>query len=207
MTLVTNKGIRIGAKQLSGVRADEWHSDASFTNRPGVANFLLAKELPEAGGDTMFANMYLAYETLSAAFQRLAESLEGIHDVSLSPDYQRLNPESREKRRDAAPPAAHPLVRVHPETGRKSLYVGGFLRNFVGMSEEESQPIVSFLNSHATRYEFLYRHRWKLGDLVMWDNRCAMHYAVMDYDQGDSRSMQRCMLLPPESGRLYVGQA
>jgi taurine dioxygenase len=101
------------------------------------------------------------------------------------------------------PPVVHPLVRINPDSGRKALYVGDRIRHFVGMSEEESRPLVDFLNAHATRYEFTYRHRWTAGDLVIWDNRGAMHQALKDYDLNQDRHMFRCSLLAPKAGYVY----
>ena len=197
-----NKPVTLGGQELVRVRADAWHSDSSFTDRPGTANFLLAKELPQAGGDTMFANMYLAYEALSPTLKQIAESLEGIHLVDLSPDFLEMSPERQAQRAAEYPPAVHPVVRVHPETGRKTLYVGEFMQTFAGMTDEESEPLLSVFNRCATSYEVTYRHRWRKHDLVMWDNRASMHYAVPDFDPQESRIMQRCLLHPSRSGRL-----
>ena len=200
---INNQPSTIGGKQFGGGIADMWHSDRAFTDRPQSLAFLNAKALPETGGDTLFANMYLAYETLSPKLRNLIEPLEGVHDVSRTSSFPRLSPQMQAERLRVNPPVVHSLVRVHPETGRKALYVGDRVRNFVGMSEEESRPLVDFLNRHATRYEFTYRHRWNVDDLVIWDNRCAMHLALRDYDLTQHRRMFRCSLLAPKSGYIY----
>jgi taurine dioxygenase len=152
--------------------------------------------MPEVGGDTMWANMYLAYEALSEPMKNFLSGLRAIHDYSHAYDTYfaktkerpPLTPEQKAK----TPPVQHPAVRVHPVTGKKALYVNpGFTVGFVGMPEEESQPILDFLFRHSTRPEFIYRHKWRVNDLVFWDNRCTMHYALSDYDFSVRRHMQR----------------
>jgi taurine dioxygenase len=203
ISLIVNKPVQIEGKWIATQQADKWHSDRSFADRPASATFLLSKELPEVGGDTMFANLYLAYESLSPAFKRMIDPLEGVHDVTLSGNFPRESAEVQAERVRLHPPIVHPLVRTHPETGRKALFAGGFLRKVAGMTEEESQPLTEFFGRHATSYEFVYRHRWKPNDLLMWDNRCALHVAVQDYDPSSLRRMQRCQLIAPISGRFY----
>ena len=140
--------------------------------------------------------MYMAYETLSPAFRTAIGELAAVQDICCSP-----NPESySERRRQLVPPTAQPLVRVHPDTGRAALYLGGYARRLAGMTQEESRPLLAFLMRHATRYEFMYRHRWTANDLLMWDNRCAMHYGLMDYDQAELRRLQRSSILGVPSG-------
>ena len=106
---------------------------------------------------------------------------------------------------DRPAPAVHPAVKVHPETKRKSLFLGQRVRRFVGMTEEESRPLLDFLKQHAVAYEFTYRHRWNMNDLLMWDNRCTLHIALCDYImQRDPRLMMRCAVTGPESGYSYT---
>ena len=202
INIVANKPVVYGGKTLQTLIADKWHTDMSFSVRSATASFLNAKTLPPIGGDTMFANMYLAYEALTPSMKAFAETLEGVHDVSLAPDFHRYTPELQAERKRNHPPVIHKVVRVHPETGRKGIFAGGFLRHFVGFSEKESRPLINFFNEHATAYEFVYRHHWKPNDLLMWDNRCTMHYAVQDYDTSLLRTLQRCTLFAPVSGRL-----
>ena len=156
------------------------------------------------GGETLFANMYLAYESLSPALQAIVERLDAVRDVAKTPSFQRLDPAAREASRKRTPPIAHPLVRAHPETGRKALYLSTFITHIDGMSEEESRPLIDMLLAHATRYEFTYRHRWSLGDMVMWDNRCTMHLAVQDYDPAQLRHMDRSSTIGPVCGRIVA---
>jgi taurine dioxygenase len=199
----TNTPVAGGKVPLYSNRADQWHSDRSFSDRPATGTFLFAKELPDAGGDTMFANMYMAYETLSPALQRLIEPLEAIYDFTLSPSFPTLSPEVQDEWRRLNPPMVHPVVRTHSETGRKALCLDArLIRSFLGMKGDETKPILNTLYCHATRYEFTYRHRWSARDLVLWDNRCAMHYAVPDFNPRQLRQMERVSLLAPKSGYL-----
>jgi taurine dioxygenase len=192
--LVSSQPISINGKPAGGIPAlPRWHTDESFKEHPAAATFLLAKALPAVGGDTMFANMYMAYETLSPALREILDGLQAVQDRSLWPDGLDKNDPAVRAMYAENPPVAHPIVQVHPETGRKSLYVDECkVRNIVGMTEEETKPLIDFLVRHATRYELVYRHRWAINDLVMWDNRCSMHLAVADYDPRQTRCMMRC---------------
>jgi taurine dioxygenase len=179
-----------------------WHSDRSYTERPATATFVLSKEIPQVGGDTMFANQYMAYETLSPKFQEIVAGLSAVHSQSnLKLTSLKVSPEVAAGYRGVDRSAIHPVVKVHPATGKAALYVGDRVRQFVGMTVEESRPIIDHLNRHAVQYEFTYRHRWHVQDLVMWDNRCLMHYAPLDYDpQTEPRFMWRCSLVGPKTG-------
>ena len=152
----------------------------------------------------MFTNMYAAYGALSPKMQALLEGLDGVHDATLIKGFKRRSPETMAEQRRLNPPIAHPVVRVHPETGRKALYVSERVRQFAGMTEEESRPLLDFLNAHVAQPEFVYRHRWSVGDLVMWDNRCTMHVALADYDvDSETRVMLRTTTLGDRSGYMY----
>ena len=202
--VIANKPVTVDGKHVAGyARADRWHSDHSFTIHPTTLTLLVAKELPEIGGDTMWANQYLAYEALSPAMRRMLEQLAALHDIRQGPAFSKVDPSKQRQLVSQSAPVAQPVVQVHPETGRKALYVGSRLRKFVGLTEEESLPLIDFLNRHAVRYEFVYRHRWTVGDLVMWDNRCSMHFAVQDYDQRFTRRLLRCSLVGARSGEYY----
>ncbi len=189
--------IKEGGKLKGAIHAGQfWHSDLSYKEKPSLGSLLLCREMPAVGGDTMWANMYTAYDTLSDAMKAFIDGLKAVHDYSHAydtyfsklPDRPPLTPEQRAK----TPPVEHPMVRTHPVTGRKALYVNsGFTKGIVGMPEEESRPILDFLFRHSTRPEFTYRHRWQIHDMVFWDNRCAMHYAVADYDSTVRRHMHR----------------
>lgn len=174
-----------------------WHSDTTYLEVPPMASLLVAREVPEAGGDTLFANMYLAYETLSDGMKRLLDGLRAINS-SANADVSR----TREDRiKDSARAgaheeyvAAHPVVRVHPETGRRALYVNvAHTVRFEGMTREESAPILDYLYRHQVRPEFTCRLHWRPGSLALWDNRCVQHNAINDY-QGHRRLLHRITL-------------
>ena len=163
-----------------------WHSDMSYKPLPAMGSLLYAFEVPAVGGDTLFANMYRAYETLSVGMRRLLDGLHTVHDFgyadrvyfSRRADGGQLTPQQRL----ATPPATHPAVRTHPVTGRRALFVNpGFTARCADMTEEESRPLLDFLCRHATGPDLVYRHEWRAGDLVFWDNRCTMHKALRDY--------------------------
>ena len=172
-----------------------WHSDTAYLEHPPMASMLYALEIPPYGGDTIFANQYLAYEALSEGLRTRLGALLGVNS-SLKADASR----TREDRLRAAGVESkvligeHPVVRTHPETGRKALYVNvGHTTHFKGMSEEESRPLLEYLFRHQVRPEFTCRFRWEPGSLAFWDNRCAQHNAVNDY-QGFGRVMHRVTL-------------
>ncbi len=171
-----------------------WHSDMSYKPEPSMGSLMYALEVPEVGGDTMFANMYLAYERLSEGMRQMLDGLEAVHDFghadrvffSRREDGGRLNESQRQK----VPPAQHPVVRTHPVSGRRALFVNeGFTSHFAGMTEEESRPLLDFLYGQAADPTLVYRHRWQHKDLVFWDNRCSMHKAIKDYEA--ARHMHR----------------
>jgi taurine dioxygenase len=197
--LVTNRHIG-GRPSETRNTGRNWHADLTYTTRPAKASFLNCKSKPPVGGDTMFANTYLAYETLSAPMQEFLEKREAIHDASLIKGIEKRDPEKVADLKRRNPPVAHPVVKVHPETGRKALCLGQRIRGFVDMTEEESAPILHFLNEHAGSPEFVYRHRWSLHDLLMWDNRATMHVALADFDQSKERHMIRTSILGEPSG-------
>jgi taurine dioxygenase len=199
--LVTNKPIG-GKPSETRNTGRNWHADLTYTPRPAKGSLLLCKEKPAVGGDTMWANLYLAYETLSAPMREFLDKLEAIHDFSLVKGIEKRDPEKVAELRRLNPPVAHAVVKTHPDTGRKSLFLGQRIRGFVGMTEEESAPILGFLNQHATSPEFVYRHRWSVNDLVMWDNRCTLHVALPDFDQTRIRHMTRTSLVGEVTGRV-----
>lgn len=174
-----------------------WHSDTTYLDEPPMATLLLAREVPPAGGDTMFADQYAAYEALSPAMQELLAPLRAVNSSALA-DVSR----TREDRiREHAPidelpvyEAVHPVVRTHPETGRKALYVNvAHTARFEGMTDEESRPLLQFLFQHQVRPEFTCRFRWAVGSLALWDNRCVQHNPVNDY-HGYKRLLHRITL-------------
>ncbi len=174
-----------------------WHSDTAYLERPPMATMLIARETPARGGDTLFANMYLAYETLSDGMKRMLDGLIAVNS-SAKADTTRTR-EDRVKdsgKTDAKKEyvAEHPVVRTHPETGRKALYInGGHTLRFKDMSVEESAPLLNYLQQHAVRPEFTCRFRWEVGSIALWDNRCTQHNPVNDY-HGFRRVMHRVTL-------------
>jgi taurine dioxygenase len=204
--MVTNEPKPDGAPSDTKYTGRQWHSDMSFTLVPSLGSLLRCISVPEVGGDTMFANMYLAYETLSDGMKSLIAGLHGIH---LSGTRKIANTETgvprAEEQRRINPPVAQPVVRVHPETGRKALYIGEKVKRFEEMPEEESKPLIDYLVAHATRPEFVYRHRWRKDDVMVWDNRCTMHLALGDFDETQLRHMERTTVLGTPSGRVAQG--
>jgi taurine dioxygenase len=180
-------------KGRPGARNDYWHSDISHAEQPPSASVLHALDVPEGRGDTMFCNMYRAYEGLSGGLREVLRGLSALHSGMAT--YARSLEHSDARPIDAAevkPPRAHPVVRTHPGTGRSALFVNPhFTTGFDGMTEDESRPLLDTLYAFATRPENVYRHRWRAGDVVMWDNRCTMHYAVMDYTEDMPRLLHR----------------
>jgi taurine dioxygenase len=172
-----------------------WHSDTSYLARPPMASMLYAVETPPRGGDTLFANQYLAYQTLSEGLQQTLAGLVGVNS-SAKADVSK----TREDRlRDAGAElkvliGEHPVVRTHPETGRKALYLNfGHTARFRGWTEPESAPLLDYLFMHQVKPEFTCRFQWEPGSLAFWDNRCAQHYPVNDY-HGFRRVMHRVTL-------------
>jgi taurine dioxygenase len=174
-----------------------WHSDTTYLQEPPMATLLVAREVPEAGGDTLFANQYLAFETLSETLRDLLARLKGVAS-SAKADASRTREDRIRSDGSAAArnllEAEHPVVRTHPETGRKALFANrAHTVRIAGMTEAESAPLLEFLFRHQIRPEFTCRFRWTPGALAIWDNRCAQHYAMNDY-QGKRRVMQRITL-------------
>lgn len=172
-----------------------WHSDTTYLNRPPMASMLYALQTPERGGDTLFANQYLAYETLPGDMR---DELDGLIAVNTSTKAEATRTRE-ERQRDSGDRlqvlvAKHPAVRTHPETGRKSLYVNvGHTTHFEGRSQQESEQLLGELFEHQTRREFTCRFEWRPGSLAFWDNRCTLHFPVNDY-HGSRRVMHRVTL-------------
>ena len=182
----------------------DWHTDNSHLPVAAAATLLRALDLPEVGGDTMFANMYRAYDMLSDGMKKLLEPLYGVHMLSRAV-YDLSTPERAAVSWIRYPAAAHPAVRVHPESGRKALYVNGQVRMFVGMTGVESRALLSHLCEIAVDQHNVYRHKWRKNDLVMWDNRCLLHRALADYDRTQIRHMERTTVHGTMTGYAYQG--
>jgi taurine dioxygenase len=163
--------------------ADEWHSDITFREQPSVMAILNMVKCPEVGGDTMWANMYKAYEDLSAPLRDLCDGLTALHDATPHglPDTM----------------AVHPVVRVHPVTGRRSLFVNEhFTRRIVELSHDESEALLGYLTRWVSNPRFTVRYRWSKGTIAMWDNRCTQHFVLNDFDE--ERIIQRVTVMGDE---------
>jgi taurine dioxygenase len=160
-----------------------WHSDLSYMPRPSLGSMLHAQELPSEGGDTLFANQHRAWDGLPAALKKAVEGRRAEHwYLCKYAELQKRNPwrpELTQAQIDAVPAVAQPIVRTHPETGRKALFVSEhFTTRVLDLPEDESRALLGELFAHSTRPEFVYRHRWQPGDMVFWDNRSLMHLAA-----------------------------
>ncbi len=178
-------------KQWVNGRNDVWHSDITFSERPPLGSVLYCREITEGLGDTLFCSMRRAYENLSPGLQRTLEQLAAEHSSSRM--VERNNSQRYNVPIDnVPPPVSHPVVRTNRSNGKKNLFVNPiYTIRFSGMTEEESNPLLNYLYEQATRPDNVYRHRWKVGDVVMFDNRCAMHYVVVDYGPEMHRLMHR----------------
>ena len=193
-----------GHEQIAEVKKDTdqeiniggaWHTDHSYDQIPAMGSILLARETPKTGGDTLFTNMYRAYENLSDGLKETLESMNachssrhvfGAHTGYAEASNQRIgNPEL------ATQDAIHPVIITHPESKRKALYVNPeFTVNFEGWTKEESKPLLNYLTEHSTRSENITRFKWEPGSIAFWDNRCTWHFALNDYP-GEKRLMHR----------------
>ena len=176
-----------------------WHSDTTYLEIPALGSLLYAKEVPVRGGDTLFANMYLAYETLSPGLRRLLDGLRAVNSAGKNKEILRSDHAASGAMTATAVDARglraeHPVVRRHPVTGRKALYVNrAHTVAFKDMSEAESAGLLDYLFDHAAREDFTCRFRWEAGSLALWDNRCTQHYPLNDYD-GQRRVMHRATI-------------
>ena len=185
-----------GDKSAAG---ESWHADTTMMANPPMGAILFAMETPEFGGDTLFANQYLAYETLSDGMKRMLEDLKAVHnDSRVAGPLAKKNATRTSKVREdddwRMTENVHPVVRTHPETGRKCLFINGiYVHHFEGLTVEESMPLLRYLYDHSCRPEFTCRFRWRAGSVAFWDNRCVQHLAI--HDNHDAvRRMQRTQL-------------
>lgn len=188
--------VRKEAEQKKNIGGD-WHTDHSYDQSPALGSVLLAHEVPETGGDTVFASMYAAYEALSDGLKETLRNLRAVHSSRHVFGLKGRNRESDDLATRIGNPelatqdAVHPVVITHPDTGRRALYVNpGFTLRFEGWSDAESKPLLDYLYAHSVRPEFLCRFSWRPGSIAFWDNRSTWHYAVNDY-QGQRRLMHR----------------
>lgn len=195
---------RVDGRPIGVIDAgDAWHSDFSYREVPSRATVLYALRIPEAGGDTEFADMYAAYETLPEATKQRIDGLRGVHTINklrnprivIAPE--RENAAEYYRARGAeSPDVSHPIVRTHPDTGRRSLYVSPrFTIGIADMDDDEAQELLDELFAHQLRPELIYRHPWRPGDVVMWDNRCTIHRACGGHLYPDIRTIHRITVL------------
>lgn len=177
-----------------------WHSDVTYQEKPALGSVLYALEVPPYGGDTLFANQYLAYETLSDGMKNMLDGVKAVHSAGrvYGPEanqgngaMDRYTSMKVQRSERAAETMRHPVVRTHPETHRKCLFVNGaFTTGLADMTEDESRPLLDYLYKQASRPEFTCRFRWEEGSVAFWDNRCVQHFALNDY-HGHRRRMHR----------------
>ncbi len=167
-------------KPTGKVGSLRWHTDKSFRPQPSMATILHAVAMPPEGGDTVFANMYAAYDALSEDEKMELDGVGVVHSWELSRD--NIGRTITEWERRDAPPMTHPLARTHPDTGRKCLFMGTHASHLEGIPMEKGRARIERLEAHATQPQFLYRHHWKAGDVLMWDNRCLLHHADANFD-------------------------
>jgi taurine dioxygenase len=164
-----------------------WHADTTHAAKPPALSMLLARIIPEVGGDTMWSNVYLAYDRLSAGLRETLDGLRAVHQGTTLAVEAGLDKK--------AVTQTHPVVRTHPITGRKALFVNGdYTTHIDGWTAEESAPLLEYLYAQVARAEYVYRHKWQVGDLVIWDNRCTQHAVVGDTG-GAERVLHRVTLL------------
>jgi taurine dioxygenase len=174
-----------------------WHSDTAYLDQPPMATMLVAREVPPAGGDTLFASQYAAYEALSPALRALLDPLRAVNSSARADVSKTREDRIRDAGDEPLPDyeAVHPVVRTHPETGRKALYVNvAHTARFDGMTEAESRPLLEFLFHHQVQPELTCRFHWEVGSVALWDNRGVQHNPVNDY-HGHKRVMHRITLM------------
>ena len=175
-------------------QSNTWHTDLTYEAKPPKACVLRAVEVPAAGGDTMWNNLYAAYDALSEPMKEFLDDMTAVHYIAviMPSDFleQKYSPQQVTRFHEATPPVEHPVVRTHPETGRKCLFVNrNFTSHIKGLSRSESDAQLGFLIQHIEQPEFAVRFHWMRDSIAMWDNRCTQHYAVVDYDR--QRTMHR----------------
>ncbi|MCK0100422.1 TauD/TfdA family dioxygenase [Qipengyuania sp. S6317L1] len=172
--------LRIAHGPKSRGQENYWHSDVTWREKPSLGSILLAREVPECGGDTLFANMHLAYERLSEQMQRICEGLTAVHDIARV--FAKRLDKAPADLHERFPPIRHPVIRTHPETGEKAIYVNtAFTSHIEGLSEKESAWLLDHLYATAKDAEIQCRFRWQAGSIAFWDNRVCQHLAASDY--------------------------
>ncbi|HXT04514.1 MAG TPA: TauD/TfdA family dioxygenase [Casimicrobiaceae bacterium] len=172
-----------------------WHTDGSWRRRAGQATIIYGEVMPRTGGETHFCDMYGAYERLDAAWKARIASLRAVHSLDFSRNRRHGEDPMTEEQRRATPPVDHPVVRTHPETGRKCLFLGDHAESIVGMPYADGRALIEELNALAPHPDLTYEHRWEPGQLLVWDNRCAMHRATPYDPVTEGRVIRRCTVL------------
>jgi taurine dioxygenase len=189
---ISNQEIVDGKRIIPG---ETFHTDHSNHPHPPKATTLFAVELPSRGGDTQFVNTCDAYDDLPEETKRRVDGLKAMHVYLSKYSPRPLGKITDESRRNLPPPGIHPLVRTHPENGRKALYLNPVrMESIVGMEDNDALKLIDELMRHATQKKYEYRHKWRAGDWVLWDNRCLLHQANPDYDMNERRYLYRLML-------------
>ena len=189
---ISNQEIVNGRRIIPG---ETFHTDHSNHPRPPKATTLFAIELPSSGGDTQYVNMHEAYDDLPEATKRKIAGLKAVHVYQSKYSPRALAGLNEDSRRNLPPPGVHPLVRTHPENGRKALYLNPVrMESIVGMDDGAALKLIEELMAHATQKKYEYRHKWRHGDWVIWDNRSVMHQANPDYDMSERRYLYRLLL-------------
>jgi taurine dioxygenase len=189
---VSNDEIVNGRRIIPG---ETFHTDHSNHPRPPKATMLFAVDLPSSGGDTQYVNMHDAYDDLSEDMKRRIDGLKAVHVYLSKYSPRPLGHISEESRRNVPAPGIHPLVRTHPENGRKALFLNPVrMESILGMEDADALALIGELMRHATQKKYEYRHKWRHGDWVLWDNRSVMHQANPDYDMSERRYLYRLML-------------
>ena len=172
-----------------------WHTDGSWQRVTGQATIIYGEVMPAQGGETHFCDMYGAYERLSPAWKARIANLRAVHNLDFSRTRRHGEDPLTEEQRRAKPPVDHPVVRTHPETGRKCLYLGDHAESIVGMPYDEGRGMIEELNALAVHADLTYEHRWKTRELLIWDNRCVMHRATAYDAASQGRVIRRCTIL------------
>jgi alpha-ketoglutarate-dependent 2,4-dichlorophenoxyacetate dioxygenase len=172
-----------------------WHTDGSWQHRTGQATIIYGEVMPDCGGETHFCDMYRAYERLDSPWKARIAGLRAVHNLDFSRTRRHGEDPLTEEQRRARPPVDHPVVRTHPETGRKCLFLGDHAEFIVGMPYEEGRALIEELNALAVHPDLTYEHRWRTGELLVWDNRCVLHRATPYNAAAQGRVIRRCTVL------------
>ena len=192
VSYVSNDEFVNGRRIIPG---ETFHTDHSNHPRPPKATMLFAVALPSRGGDTQYVNMHSAYDDLPAETKQKIDGLKAVHVYLSKYSPRPLGHLTEESRQKLPPPGIHPLVRIHPENGRKALFLNPVrMESIVGMDDQAALALIDDLMRHATQKKYEYRHKWRHGDWVLWDNRSVMHQANPDYDMNERRYLYRLML-------------